>query len=61
MIGYRDRMYCNFWRNCKDGETCERALTEFILMDARSWWGKEGAPIDQFIDTPDCWRKQNES
>lgn len=58
MLCYRDRTYCSFYKTCKEGTTCNRALTPKVIDEAKAfgllvaeWWP----------DKPDCWtEKQNE-
>ena len=54
MICYKDITFCSFWKECKDGKTCWRALTEKVWDAAE----KEGLPICQFLDKPDCFREE---
>ncbi len=58
MICYRDMTFCSFYKTCKDGEECHRALTKEVYKAADKWWGwsQEGkAPICQFVEKPDCY------
>jgi len=54
MICYKDITVCSFWKECKDGKTCWRALTEKVWDAAE----KEGLPICQFLDKPDCFKEE---
>ena len=59
MMCYKDKTFCNYWKNCKDGKDCERALTNKIMEDAEKWWGKEPnnpPPINIFGDYPECFK-----
>ena len=56
MICYKDCTWCPFFKNCLDGENCSRALTDKVIEGAEKWWGKKGAPIDQFSEEPECFR-----
>jgi len=47
--------FCSFWKECKDGEACWRALTEKIVKEAK----KEGLPVCQFVYKPDCFVEKN--
>ena len=38
MICYRDMTFCTFYKSCKDGESCERALTPKIKKEAEECW-----------------------
>jgi len=51
MICYRDMTFCPFWEECKEGETCHRALTKEIQYKA----DKLSLPICTFVDKPDCF------
>ena len=51
MLFYKDRTYCPFGILCRDGYTCDRALTDKIKKDAE----KFGLPISQFNDFPECF------
>lgn len=55
MESYRDITFCSFWKECKDGEACWRALTEKIVKEAE----KEGLPVCQFVYKPDCFVEKN--
>ena len=56
MICYRDITLCEFYKNCKNGKKCDRALTDKIKQEAKEWMGKH-APIARFVDKPKCWEK----
>lgn len=55
MMCYRDMTFCGFWEDCKKAKTCRRALTNEIKEKAEKWM--KNAPICQFVDKPDCWKK----
>lgn len=55
MMCYRDKTYCEFYQNCKDGNNCHRSLTPDVKRDADKWWGKPGAPISVFTEKPSCF------
>lgn len=55
MICFRDRCYCNFFSKCKNGNTCDRSLTDKVKSDALTWWGKSDPPICVYTDTPECF------
>jgi len=55
MIGYGDYTFCQFYRDCKQGNSCDRALTDKVIKKAVEWWGKENAPICTFANKPQCW------
>ena len=51
MMCYRDRTYCNYYKDCKEGMFCARALTKDVSVSAK----KVGLPICQFADPPECF------
>lgn len=55
MMCYKDKTFCPFWRLCKNGYKCDRALTDKVIAGAEKWWGKPGAPICQYAEFPDCF------
>jgi len=57
MICYRDMTFCTFYKSCKDGESCERALTPKVKKEAEEWMGRD-APICLFGEKPECWEKK---
>ena len=54
MLCYRDRTYCPFWRECRDGETCPRALTCVVRIEA----DMVRLPICQWIERPECYKEK---
>ena len=56
MICYRDKTFCNFYRRCKTGKTCHRALTQKVRIKAEEWM--KNAPICAFVDKPDCFEEK---
>jgi len=57
MMCYRDRTYCQFWGDCKNGGECSRALTSEVKQDAIKWWGNNDAPIATYVDKPKCFEE----
>ena len=59
MFCFRDSTFCKFYKDCKDGKECRRALTEEIKEAADRWWGKGGgqAPICSFSEKPECHKE----
>lgn len=57
MICYKDMTFCPFWKKCKEGLACKRALTSLVKADAKTWWGGEGAPICQYAEKPGCFKE----
>lgn len=52
MICYKDTTFCPFHKNCDDGKTCSKALTEEVELDA----DMISLPICQFVDPPGCFK-----
>ena len=62
MICYKDKTFCTFHKECKEGKECGRALTPEVKRVAREWWGNEKAPIAMFSEKPNCFKnKRTES
>jgi len=57
MIHYKGKIFCPFWKLCKNGNTCDRALTKEVEDAAAKWWGGEDAPISLDYDFPDCFKR----
>lgn len=57
-MSYRDMIFCPYYKDCKQGDSCGRALTDEVLKGADRWWGGPGAPICQFSCTPDCFEEK---
>ena len=55
MIGYRDMTFCPFFKQCKKGKKCDRALTDEVKKAAEKWWGDKHAPICMFAEKPECF------
>lgn len=53
MSCYKDKTFCPFYKTCKDGAGCDRALTEEVKAAAERWM--KDAPICMFADKPDCY------
>jgi hypothetical protein len=56
MMCYRDRTYCDFYRDCADGAVCGRALTpgvQKLAEDAEMW-------ISRYTDRPSCYRVESD-
>jgi hypothetical protein len=56
LMTYKDMTFCEFYKDCEDGKTCDRALTEKVIKNAKKWWrGFNGEPpIAKFIEKPNC-------
>jgi len=49
--------FCGFYKECKDGEECHRALTEEVEYAAK----RTGLWISQFADKPaECFAEKEE-
>lgn len=55
MMCYKDKTFCTYYRECKEGVECSRALTEEVQEDADKWWGGENVPVCIFADKPFCF------
>ena len=60
MIGYGDKTYCTYWKECQYGLECDRALTKEVKKAAKEWWGKRNPPICLFADKPKCFKYESE-
>ena len=56
MICYRDMTFCLFWRECRDGFDCPRALLPRDEAQAE----EKGMYISVFADRPDCFVEVDE-
>lgn len=54
MIGYRDMTFCEYWKKCKKGSKCKRALTKDVINNAK----KSPFPIAQYKEKPECFSKK---
>lgn len=68
MIGYGDKTYCSYYRQCKDFRKCRRGLTKKVLKDALAWTREfkedaEGALVAQYATRPHCFnmKRRNEA
>ena len=50
MLSYKDITFCKYYKTCKDGKMCLRALTENIKETAKSL----ELLICEFSEKPDC-------
>ena len=60
MICYRDMTFCPYHLLCKNGHTCERAMTKEVYEGANRWWGRSGAPIAYYGELPECFVRKFE-
>jgi len=54
MFCYRDMTFCDYYKECKEGEICPRALTKKVIKEANKWM--KNPPICQFAEKPDCFK-----
>jgi hypothetical protein len=55
MICYKDMTFCPFYKECKDGSECPRAVTIEIKNDAKKWLNVYPPLICQYTDKPNCF------
>lgn len=60
MICYKDMTFCSFYKVCKKGKECDRALTKEVREKAIKWWGSTNAPIAMFGEQPKCMEEIDE-
>lgn len=62
MVRFKDMTFCPFWEECKDGEKCDRALTDRVREQASEWWSgfmsDDPAPIACYTERPRCFTGQ---
>lgn len=60
---YRDMTFCPFNEDCKqspdNGGSCERALTDHVMNNAKLWWKGDNPPICMYANRPDCHESIN--
>jgi len=62
-ISYGDQWFCQFYKECKHGDDCHRALTPEVIKKATKWskgFGVEGALISKFTDKQECFEEKGE-
>jgi len=60
-VCYRDMWFCQFYKECKHGHNCHRALTPEVIRKATAWskWlVDEGALIDKFTGKQKCFEEK---
>lgn len=55
-MSYKDKTFCAFYKDCADGLSCGRKLSDDIISGAK----KAGLHISQFVDKPDCYKTSKE-
>lgn len=56
MIGYRDMTFCEYWKKCKKGDKCNRALTKDVIYNSK----KSPFPIAKYREKPKCFISKKE-
>jgi len=54
MLPYLNKTYCDYWRVCKDGSTCPKALTPSIKRMAANI----GVLPARYLEHPACFEKK---
>jgi hypothetical protein len=52
-----DMTFCKYYKECKKGNECSRALTDKVKKDAEKWWKGNDPPICIFAEKPDCYEE----
>lgn len=52
MLCYKDKTFCSFYKECKVGKKCHRALTDEVLEKANG----NNMLISQYMDKPSCFK-----
>ena len=55
MVCFRDMTFCSYYKKCKNGNCCDRSLTDEVRENAKKWWNSDNAPIAIFMECPDCF------
>jgi hypothetical protein len=55
MLSYKDRTFCQFHKECKDGKKCSIALTDELIKEAREF----GLPIALYTDKLGCFKAKD--
>jgi len=58
MICYKDKTFCSFYKDCKDGAGCRDALTDKVIADAERWAGNTGLSIARYASEPECFTEK---
>lgn len=56
MMCYRDMTFCDYYKQCKEGNTCHRAMTYKVKEGAI----KAGLNIAAFTEIPECFENEEE-
>ena len=55
MICYKDKTFCTYYKECRDGISCHRAFTPYEFEQAKKWWGGDNFPLSVFQNKPKCF------
>lgn len=53
---YKDMTFCKFYKECKNGDSCRRALTDEVVRKA----DELELMISRFVNKPKCFGVKNE-
>lgn len=56
---YKNMTFCPFYEDCLIGNDCGRKLTEKVKKEAIKWWGSDEAPIQLYIEIPNCFEGES--
>ena len=60
---YKDREFCKHWKECNDGDICNKALTPKVQKEADKWWegfqSNDPTPICVGEYKPKCFVSKN--
>ena len=54
MLCYKDKTFCPFYLECKDGVDCHRKLTQEIIIEAEDF----GLGVARYCERPDCFKEK---
>ena len=54
MICYKDRTFCDFWKECANAKDCPVCLTEEVKRKAEAF----GLPICHYSEKPECFKEK---
>lgn len=57
MLCYKDKVWCTYYKECSEGESCPKAFTPTIKKEALTWWGESDgtALVSCYVDVPHCF------
>lgn len=57
MLCYKDKTFCSYYLECKDGNKCSSALTPKVESDSKRWSEENNLPelLAVFTDKPECF------